>query len=115
MADPLPDTNAPETVAARLDRARAGGPQRHRAKLAAQHKLMPRERLRRLFDPDTEFVEDGLLAGSDDPELAAEGVITGIGVLHGRPCAVMANDPTIKAGSWGARTGGEDRAYPGDR
>ena len=37
-------------------------------------------------------------------ELPAEGVITGIGVLHGRPCAVMANDPTVKAGSWGERT-----------
>ena len=65
---------------------------------------MPRERIARLFDPGTEFVEDGLLAGTEDPELAAEGVVTGIGVLHGRTCAVMANDPTVKAGSWGPRT-----------
>jgi methylmalonyl-CoA decarboxylase subunit alpha len=104
LADPAPDTKAPETVAARLDRARAGGPERHRSKLAGQHKLMPRERIRRLFDADSAFVEDGLLAGTDDPELAAEGVVTGIGVLHGRTSAVMANDPTVKAGSWGPRT-----------
>jgi acetyl-CoA carboxylase carboxyltransferase component len=104
LADPAPDTRTPESVAARLDRARAGGPERHRAKLADQRKLMPRERIRRLFDNGTDFVEDGLLAGTEEPGLAAEGVITGIGVLHGTTCAVMANDPTVKAGSWGPRT-----------
>ncbi|HEV3275012.1 MAG TPA: acyl-CoA carboxylase subunit beta, partial [Candidatus Dormibacteraeota bacterium] len=93
-----------DAVSARLDRARAGGPQRHRDKLAGQHKLMPRERIARLLDPGADFVEDGLLAGTEDPELAAEGVITGIGMLHGRTCAVVANDPTVKAGSWGPRT-----------
>jgi acetyl-CoA carboxylase carboxyltransferase component len=104
----LPDSDsgarALETVSQRLERARSGGPERHRNKLAEQHKLMPRERIRRLFDDGTEFVEDGLLAATDDPGLAADGVITGIGVLHGRTCAVMANDPTVKAGSWGPRT-----------
>jgi methylmalonyl-CoA decarboxylase subunit alpha len=93
-----------EAVGARLQRARAGGPERHRTKVASQGKLMPRERILRLFDPDTAFIEDGLLAGSDDPELAADGVVTGIGTMHGRACAVMANDPTVKAGSWGPRT-----------
>jgi len=93
-----------DAVEERLERARGGGPQRHRDKLAGQHKLMPRERIARLFDADTDFVEDGLLAGTEDPELAAEGVVTGIGVMHGRTCAVMANDPTVKAGSWGPRT-----------
>ena len=93
-----------EAVDARLERARAGGPQRHRDKLAVQHKLTARERIARLFDPDATFVEDGLLAGTEDPELAAEGVVTGIGIMHGRTCAVMANDPTVKAGSWGPRT-----------
>ncbi len=93
-----------KSVRDRLQRAQAGGPTRHREKLAGQHKLVPRERIRLLFDPDTDFVEDGLLAGTEDPELAAEGVVTGIGVMHGRTCAVMANDPTVKAGSWGPRT-----------
>jgi len=91
-------------VAARLERARSGGPERHRKKVAEQGKLMPRERIARLFDPGTDFVEDGLLANNQDPELPADGVVTGIGVLHGRHCAVMANDPTVKAGSWGAHT-----------
>ena len=104
MGEPAPDTHGVETVADRLERSRAGGPQRHREKLAAQSKLPARERIARLFDPGTDFVEDGLLAGTEDRELAAEGVITGIGIMHGRTCAVMANDPTVKAGSWGPRT-----------
>src|SRR5579863_3251977 len=58
-----------ESVRDRLQRAQAGGPSRHREKLAGQRKLMPRERIRLLFDPDTHFVEDGLLAGTEDPEL----------------------------------------------
>ena len=91
-------------VATRLQRARAGGPERHRRKVAEQGKLMVRERIALLFDRASEFVEDGLLAANADPDLSADGVVTGIGVLHGRPCAVMANDPTVKAGSWGAHT-----------
>ena len=104
MADLAAEASAGEAVTARLERARAGGPERHRTKVASQGKLMPRERILRLFDPGTRFVEDGLLAGSDDPELAADGVVTGLGTMHGRACAVMANDPTVKAGSWGPRT-----------
>ena len=104
MADLEAEASAEEAVTARLERARAGGPERHRTKVASQGKLMPRERILRLFDPGTRFVEDGLLAGSDDPELAADGVVTGLGTMHGRACAVMANDPTVKAGSWGPRT-----------
>jgi len=91
-------------VRARVERARSGGPERHRRKAAEQGKLMPRARIELLFDPGTDFVEDGVLANNEDPELAADGVVTGIGALHGRACAVMANDPTVKAGSWGART-----------
>jgi acetyl-CoA carboxylase carboxyltransferase component len=102
--DPDAQRQAAADVENRLQRARAGGPERHRRKLAEQGKLMPRRRIELLFDAGSDFVEDGLLANNADPELAADGVITGIGVMHGRPCAVMANDPTVKAGSWGART-----------
>ena len=91
-------------VDARLRRARAGGPERARLKNAEQGKLPVRERIARLFDPETVFVEDGLLANCEADDLPADGVVTGIGVLHGRNCAVMANDSTVKAGSWGART-----------
>jgi len=91
-------------IQARLATARAGGPERARRKLAAQGKLPVRERVKRLLDPSAELVEDGLLANALDPELPADGVVTGIGAIHGRPMAVMANDPSVKAGSWGART-----------
>jgi acetyl-CoA carboxylase carboxyltransferase component len=88
----------------KLARARAGGSERSRARLREQNKLMTRERIERLFDEGTTFVEDGLLANNLAPDLPADGVVTGIGTLGGRPCAVMANDPSVKAGSWGART-----------
>ena len=57
-----------ESVDERLERARAGGPQRHRDKLATQNKLTARERIRRLFDSGGDFVEDGLLAGTEAPD-----------------------------------------------
>jgi acetyl-CoA carboxylase carboxyltransferase component len=88
----------------RLTVARAGGSEKARAKLHEQGKLMPRERIARLFDEGTDFIEDGLLANNLAGDLPADGVVTGVGTLHGRPCAVMANDPSVKAGSWGART-----------
>ena len=93
-----------QDVAERLRRARAGGSQKAKDKNAAQGKLFVRDRIALLFDPGTDFVEDGLLANSEAPDLPADGVVTGIGTLHGRPCAVMANDSSVKAGSWGART-----------
>ncbi len=88
----------------RLTVARSGGSEKARAKLREQNKLMARERIARLLDEGTPFVEDGLLANNLAGDLPADGVVTGIGTLHGRHCAVMANDPSVKAGSWGART-----------
>jgi acetyl-CoA carboxylase carboxyltransferase component len=86
-------------------RALAGGPERHRAKAAEQGKLPVRERVALLLDPGS-FSEDGLLAGSADARdgSGAEGVVTGLGTIAGRPVAVMANDPTVKAGSWAPKT-----------
>jgi acetyl-CoA carboxylase carboxyltransferase component len=73
------------------------------AKLAAQHKLYVRERIALLFEPGT-FVEDGQLANALAAGLPADGVVTGQGIVEGRSALVVANDPTVKAGSWGART-----------
>jgi acetyl-CoA carboxylase carboxyltransferase component len=84
-------------------RGRAGGPERHREKAAEQGKLPVRDRVALLLDPDS-FAEDGLLASWEQEGLGAEGVVTGVGTLGGRPVAVMANDPTVKAGSWGPKT-----------
>jgi acetyl-CoA carboxylase carboxyltransferase component len=79
------------------------GGTRYLPKLREQNKLTARERLDLLLDKGS-FVEDGLFANVLAEELPADGVITGLGTIEGRQVAVMANDPTVKAGSWGART-----------
>ncbi len=90
-------------LAAAVERSQAGGPERHRAKAGEQGKLPVRERVARLLDPRS-FAEEGLLAGVEADGLGAEGVVTGLGTIDGRRVAVMANDPTVKAGSWAPRT-----------
>ncbi len=86
-----------------LERARAGGPERHRKKAKEQGKLPVRERIALLLDEDS-FAEEALLANWDGEGLGADGVVTGVGEIDGRPVALMANDPTVKAGSWGPKT-----------
>jgi acetyl-CoA carboxylase carboxyltransferase component len=87
----------------RTKRALAGGPKKYRDKLPEQKKLFVRDRLNLLLDPGS-FMEDGLLANWKNHELAADGVVTGFGKIEGRRVALMANDSTVKAGSWGAKT-----------
>jgi acetyl-CoA carboxylase carboxyltransferase component len=84
------------------EKALKGGT-RYLAKLREQNKLTARERLDILLDKDS-FIEDGLFANVLAEDLPADGVVTGLGTIEGRQVAVMANDPTVKAGSWGART-----------
>ena len=72
-------------------------------KLAGQRKLYVRDRIALLVD-DGSWVEDGQLANALTSGLPADGVVTGQGRVDGRPALVVANDPTVKAGSWGART-----------
>src|SRR5437763_3586075 len=93
-----------ERVAEAVERARRGGAEKYHQKLAEQGKLFVRERLRLLFDDVDAFVEDGTLTQSLAGDLPADGVVTGTGEVGGRPVAVMANDPTVKAGSWGPHT-----------
>ena len=78
-------------------------PAKAAAKLAAQGKLYVRDRISLLVDEGS-FVEDGRFANSMAGDLPADGVVTGRGTVDGRPVVVVANDPTVKAGSWGART-----------
>lgn len=92
-----------EGLEAELARVARGGAERYHQKNREQGKLFARERLALLLDAGS-FVEDGALANALDPELPADGVVTGLGTIEGRPVAVMANDSTVKAGSWGART-----------
>jgi len=86
-----------------LRAALGGGPERHHAKTAEQGKLPVRERVALLVDEGS-FVEDALLANWDQEGLGADGVVTGTALVEGRPVALMANDPTVKAGSWGPKT-----------
>src|SRR2546427_559807 len=92
-----------DKLKAELARIAKGGAAKYHQKNAEAGKLFARERVRTLLDPDS-FVEDGAFANSVDPELPADGVITGLGRVDGRIVAVMANDSTVKAGSWGRRT-----------
>jgi acetyl-CoA carboxylase carboxyltransferase component len=92
-----------EALLALRERVEKGGAERYHQKNAEQGKLFARERIALLCDPDS-FLEDALFANALDPELPADGVITGFGRIEGRPVAVMANDSTVKAGSWGKRT-----------
>ena len=90
-------------VSAASDRARQGNLATGAEKLARQGKLFVRDRLALLLDSGS-LVEDGLLANAQAGDLPADGVVGGTGTVDGRPVCVVANDPTVKAGSWGART-----------
>ena len=92
-----------DEVEARLAQVRAGGDPKYHEKAREAGKLFCRERLRLLLDEGS-FVEDGVFANSLAGDLPADGVVTGSGRVEGRPVCVMANDSTVKAGSWGART-----------
>lgn len=83
-------------------RIEAGGNEKAQQRLKALNKLPVRERIQRLIDPDTPFQELGAFAGYElyDTPLPAGGIITGIGQIHGTPCMIMANDPTVKAGTY---------------
>ena len=92
-----------QQLAARL---REGGGKARVAKMHQQGKLAPRERVERLLDPGAPWLELGLLVAHDQYEGQAPGagVITGIGVVEGREVVVVANDATVKAGSWWPET-----------
>jgi len=105
--DPSPieaDADAHHSMlAAAATRALAGNLEKVGDKLAKQNKLFVRDRIDLLLDAGS-FVEDSLLANAMATDLPADGVVTGVGTIDGRAVCVMANDPTVKAGSWGART-----------
>jgi methylmalonyl-CoA decarboxylase subunit alpha len=89
-----------EKVLARIE---AGGADRYHQRNAEQAKLFVRERIARLVDSGS-FLEDAELANGVDPDLPADGVVTGTATIAGRTVAIMGNDSTVKAGSWGRRT-----------
>lgn len=93
-------------LAARL---REGGGAKRVSRMHAKGQLSPRERVAALLDPGAPWLEIGLLVAWDryDGEAPAAGVITGVGVVAGREVVVVANDATVKAGSWWPETIGK--------
>jgi 3-methylcrotonyl-CoA carboxylase beta subunit len=85
---------------------REGGGKEKIARQHKQKKLIARERIERLCDPGSRFVEIGLLVAYDQYEGQAPGagVVTGLGMVHGRETVIVANDATVKAGSWWPET-----------
>src|SRR3989475_36726 len=79
------------------------GHTKYREKLREEGKLFVRDRLKLLLDPGSEFEEDWLFARSEEPDTPADGVVPGVGRVGGRTVCVMANDYTVKAGSWGEK------------
>ncbi|MEM6454503.1 MAG: carboxyl transferase domain-containing protein [Acidobacteriota bacterium] len=86
------------------DQLRQGGGPRAQTKQKKRGKLLARERVEALCDPDTDFLELGLWAGhglyAEHGGAPAGGVVTGVGVVHGREVLIVANDATVKAGAW---------------
>ncbi|WP_101844008.1 acyl-CoA carboxylase subunit beta [Halobacillus sp. Marseille-P3879] len=92
-----------DTLQSMKEKVASGGLDKYHESNRSKGKMFVRERLQRLFDDDLN-IEDAFFANCMDGSLPADGVITGIGKINGEQVCVMANDSTVKAGSWGART-----------
>jgi 3-methylcrotonyl-CoA carboxylase beta subunit len=86
----------------RVAKAALGGDQKSRDRHTGRSKLLPRERVERLLDPGSPFLELGQLAanGLYDDEVPGAGIITGVGRVSGRQCMIFANDATVKGGTY---------------
>jgi 3-methylcrotonyl-CoA carboxylase beta subunit len=86
----------------RLARARRGGSERSRERHLARGKLLVRDRVERLCDAGTPFLELSALAAEDlyDGDAPGAGIVTGVAVIHGRRCVIVANDATVKGGTY---------------
>ncbi|KAI8391463.1 methylcrotonoyl-CoA carboxylase beta chain [Radiomyces spectabilis] len=84
------------------EKIKLGGGETARQRHLSRNKMLPRDRINRLLDPNTPFLEMSPLAGYQlyDEEVAAGGIITGIGRVNGVECMIVANDPTVKGGSY---------------
>ncbi|WP_284140071.1 acyl-CoA carboxylase subunit beta [Virgibacillus sp. LDC-1] len=92
-----------DELSKRIETIEKGGAEKYHQKNNEKGKLFVRSRLELLFDEDLE-VEDAFFANCMDDSLPSDGVVTGIGRINGQDVCVMANDSTVKAGSWGKRT-----------
>ena len=86
----------------RLDQVKPGGSEKARKLHTDRNKILPRERVERLLDKNTPFLELSSLAAYDmyDSSMPGAGMITGIGMVHGREVMIVANDATVKGGTY---------------
>lgn len=86
----------------RIEQTRLGGPEKSRKRHLGRGKLLPRDRISKLIDKNTPFLETGSLAAYDmyDNDAPAAGIITGIGSVHGREVMIIVNDATVKGGTY---------------
>ncbi len=91
-----------DDLRSQLDRVACGGGERARERHLSRGKLLPRERVDRLVDPGASFLELSPMAahGLYDDEAPGAGIITGIGRVSGRECVIIANDATVKGGTY---------------
>lgn len=91
-----------DELRARVAAAAIGGPEKHRERHVARGKLLARDRVFRLLDPGSPFLEIAALAanGLYNDEAIGAGMICGIGRIAGRECMIVANDPTVKGGAY---------------
>jgi len=92
-----------KTLHQQIEKIKQGGAPKYHDSAKKQNKLFVRDRLRLLLDEDS-LLEDAMFANCMAGDLPADGVVTGVGRINGRTVCVMANDSTVKAGSWGFRT-----------
>jgi methylmalonyl-CoA decarboxylase subunit alpha len=92
-----------ESYLERVERIVKGGAEKYHESNAQKGKMFVRKRLEMLFDHGID-AEDGIFANSDAKGLPADGVVTAMGKINGQTVCVIANDSTVKAGSWGTRT-----------
>ena len=96
MSDLIEDLNQ------KCEAVRAGGGERARERHLSRGKLLPRDRIQALIDPGSPFLELSQLAAYDmyGGDVPSAGVITGIGRVEGRECIIVANDATVKGGTY---------------
>lgn len=88
----------------KIEKVFEGGAEKYHEKLKEANKMFVRDRLKLLLDDGSYSLEDGRFANVEAGDLPADGVVTVIGKINGQTVCVVANDSTVKAGSWGART-----------
>src|SRR4051794_3669214 len=91
-----------QKLRADVSEAAKGGPEKHRERHVSRNKLLPRDRVERLLDPGSPFLEIGQLAAFDlyEGEVPGAGMIAGIGRVSGRQCMIVCNDATVKGGTY---------------